>query len=1391
MSYRSTNGIEPYYTYQTYGVGNGGTAYLSDYTGQLTVCKELVSYASTVNPFSLELVYNSSYAMKYGEENYDVGGQQGLGMHLGAGVHLNVMQKVEKVELQSDIEPDKKKTYLKYTDGDGTAHYFAKDPAKEDNLYYDEDGLGLKIDEYIPDYYRMTDDKNNALVFVNGHLLYMEDSNKNIIRLYYVYSDGSSAHNGYPSGSGSRITRIVQKNQGGSEIVIATLNYDSAKFLTSVKDAAGRTYTLGYNDGKLVSISRDGTVIAKYGMCKEDSTAPDTRMRYVYDAEAQYGVQFQYKDGQVRMLQEITEPTSYLFPTSAVGAMIQLNHLVKGQAKYRDRGNDREYNTSDDLLTYYTFDYAGRTVNAYTTDNAGRLLGASNAVYSGVGDTDRRNNRTLKTATVGVSAMNELRNHGFEKSSPEWTLTGVNGTDTNIVTRAMTGSELVRTGQNACKGWIRPGKSNTISVSRSTEPLAAGHAYTFSAYVNTSQCTSFNGNGVYLQVTGNGINQKSDYLNYQSSKEVDGGWVRLSVTFTPPVKGTYTVGIYNHGAGPYFYADDVQVERAGTPSNLNLLDNGNLQYWGVDWTMGPLAGYKKGVGLFSTDEYACSIEIRGDAYKESCAYQEIPIYQTGKTYVLSGWAKADAIPDNEEKAEGEDAAARDKYKQFGLRAELTYSDNSKEYHYVPFNSDVKEWQYASLAIVPKKTGTQVKSIRVICAYERNGNVAYFDNLSLTQEVAQTMKYDKEGKLVSVKSTGKEEETSKYENGNLKELVTGGNGTYTYDYDENHNLKTVTNDYVKDTLTHDGMGNTLTSTMESAKTSAGKIVSSSAYTNGGNLLSKVTQRGNSISYGYSSAFNKMTGLKSDVTDPSGVKASYTYDAAGRTKSTSINSGSLGTVSYDYTKSMLTKITRTASGGSQVYNLTYDPFGNMTKMAVGSRTLMTYEYGAKNGLLTKQTYANGASASFEYDALGRSTKTTTSSGDEYTYRYTGDGQLYELTDKNGGSPIRYTYNYDTIGRLIGTGQTGGTSELRASYQYDTNNRLTRMSYSIPGVVDSATESFYYNGDGSKVVEDCGNVGEGTLKGMALFSNSWITYSYDDLSRLTQRRVGSILDEHYTYLAGSETGTTTTLPETYYTTLKGSSTKQSGYRYTYDARNNITRITNLKDNSYIAYAYDKLGRMQYATEYASNGTAQKRYKYYYDNAGNLTSWRIEDGTATIIKEEHTYTYGDSNWKDLLTAFDGQSITYDANGNPTKYYNGGTMTWRNGRQLASYSLGGTTYSYEYDVNGLRTRKTNADGGYTEYYIVDGLAVAEQRHYASGAEWYTMRYLYDESNNPVGFGMQYPAETGWQNYYFAKNVQGDIVAIYRYDYNASTNSPYGTLIATYEYDPWGNAHVR
>ena len=126
--------------------------------------------------------------------------------------------------------------------------------------------------------------------------------------------------------------------------------------------------------------------------------------------------------------------------------------------------------------------------------------------------------------------------------------------------------------------------------------------------------------------------------------------------------------------------------------------------------------------------------------------------------------------------------------------------------------------------------------------------------------------------------------------------------------------------------------------------------------------------------------------------------------------------------------------------------------------------------------------------------------------------------------------------------------------------------------------------------------------------------------------------------------------------------------------------------------------------------------------------------------------------------------------------------------RQLASATVGGKTYSYQYDADGIRTRKTNYDGGYTEYYVVEGLPVAEQRFTATGTKQYILRYLYDESNSPVGFGIYYPtaASPYWQYYYFGKNLQGDVIALYRSDYNSTNKTYTPTLVATYTYDPWG-----
>ena len=64
--------------------------------------------------------------------------------------------------------------------------------------------------------------------------------------------------------------------------------------------------------------------------------------------------------------------------------------------------------------------------------------------------------------------------------------------------------------------------------------------------------------------------------------------------------------------------------------------------------------------------------------------------------------------------------------------------------------------------------------------------------------------------------------------------------------------------------------------------------------------------------------------------------------------------------------------------------------------------------------------------------------------------------------------------------------------------------------------------------------------------------------------------------------------------------------------------------------------------------------------------------------------YTYGNEQWGDQLTAFDGHAITYDSIGNPLNYYNGFAFAWC-GRQLESAVKGEDAYSFRYNYQGLR----------------------------------------------------------------------------------------------------------
>ena len=152
-------------------------------------------------------------------------------------------------------------------------------------------------------------------------------------------------------------------------------------------------------------------------------------------------------------------------------------------------------------------------------------------------------------------------------------------------------------------------------------------------------------------------------------------------------------------------------------------------------------------------------------------------------------------------------------------------------------------------------------------------------------------------------------------------------------------------------------------------------------------------------------------------------------------------------------------------------------------------------------------------------------------------------------------------------------------------------------------------------------------------------------------------------------------------------------------------------------------------------------------YDNTGNyVTSETNEQGSTT-------------------------KYSYDEIGNPLTYRDGMSMTWKNGRQLATLTNGDTSISYGYDSGSVRTTKIVNGVKYTYAYL-NGQLLYETR---GDAKFY---YSYDA--NGILYNVRYTLTVGdtEYSYYYTHNSRGDIVGIY----NGA-----GELKAHYEYDAWGN----
>ena len=492
----------------------------------------------------------------------------------------------------------------------------------------------------------------------------------------------------------------------------------------------------------------------------------------------------------------------------------------------------------------------------------------------------------------------------------------------------------------------------------------------------------------------------------------------------------------------------------------------------------------------------------------------------------------------------------------------------------------------------------------------------------------------------------------------------------------------------------------------------------------------------------------------------------------------------------------------------YTMDYGTNGQMTKLKVGNQTLMTYTdlelvnntesdgdtANIQVGEIIDQnehtdTYGNGQSVKTvitTYKVADEDTTSTASkteiyynsdSNPTYITYFNSDGNVIKLEDCSidSSNPVVWNYSYKENGTSV-TRSDGFTKSIQTSEDEETGGTTTTTSY---GVKDLKNNNQIYT---SKIIskteaetDTTGTVQEKDVISQTLHNSDIVSIeSKDDL---LEEKIYS--DAYHTNVVKSTYEKEGNTGASYDVDIYAGALDKA-FDYTYDLTGNITKVK-LNGNVQYEYDYDAHGRLTTEKDY----TILKEYSYDYNTNGNVygkTEYSINangnrtDSNGTTIH----YTYGNSEWPDQLTTYNGQTITYDNSGNPLTYVNGLEFTWDRGRQLSTVTLEDeSSVSYRYNENGLRTYKDTSDT--TTIYEWDGSTLLRETiTYKSTNQKKDIWYLYDANEKVIGFEYSYLNSAGTlvtARVYYEKNLQGDIIGLL---------DARGAEIAAYTYDAWG-----
>ena len=631
-------------------------------------------------------------------------------------------------------------------------------------------------------------------------------------------------------------------------------------------------------------------------------------------------------------------------------------------------------------------------------------------------------------------------------------------------------------------------------------------------------------------------------------------------------------------------------------------------------------------------------------------------------------------------------------------------------------------------------------------------------------------------------------------------------------------------YTDHVFTEDGK-ETASITLGSSTTGSGKITMT-LYDKEGKITHTIKQpviSGTSVTVGKDTIVNQTAydanGNESATTDGNGNTTKYTYDSQNRVTKVSKNNGAediTNTVAYDIGTDGNTTTSVTDAKGHINKEVTNEAglTESTTDLGDSNEEITTkYSYDS-NGNKIKETYANGAYKTYDYDKKNRLIKTESYEAGEAgesigektlktVYSYDINDRILETVDYQvDGSvetPIRYTeYSYDSRGQMTGfaelSQETAPTAkEIAASqitYSYDNDGNIKKVTY--PTTKNGICALSYVYDQNGWLTQIKGDARSGSSK----TEKTVRSYTYDAYGKVKEikdyrnllKSTAQAVKKVYTYDSFDR------VKEMKYTDLVTGKEMES-YSYSYDKNSNIIQKTEInnypaedakKVNETKTYTYDGLGQLTktVTTDHKKNDQ-KKTVTYTYDKAGNRT--KEDDGTT-----QTAYTYNGLDQLKTATKAEGTAVdevrqySYDANGNQTEIKNtktGETESYAYDAenrlsQVSVTSKDGKTFVTQqnrYNGDGQRIQKVEGSKT-TNYYYQDG--VVSYTTDAVGSQ--TSQNLIGTDGNILA--TQRYASDGTSYYLYNKDIQGSSTSLVKED---------GSADSTYQYTDFGETTIN